>query len=156
MKTVATKQSDVTRQWFVVDATDMVLGRLATEVARLLKGKHKTSYVPYLDCGDHVIVINAAKVMLTSNKAERKFAYRHSGYPGSLRATLYKDLLEDRPEFVVEKAVKGMLPKGPLGRKMVKKLKVYEGSTHPHEAQGAVPIDFPAARRSQEITGSGV
>ncbi len=156
MKTVATKQSDVTRQWFVVDASDMVLGRLATEVARILKGKHKTSYVPYLDCGDNVIVINASKIMLTSNKAERKFAYRHSGYPGSLRATLYKDLLEDRPAFVVEKAIKGMLPKGPLGRKMVKKLKVYEGSTHPHQAQGAIPIDFPGARRSQEIAESGV
>ncbi len=153
MKTVATKQSDITRQWFVVDASDMVLGRLATEVARILKGKHKTSYVPYLDCGDHVIVVNASKVVLTSNKAERKYAYRHSGYPGSLRATLYKDLLETKPEFVVEKAIKGMLPKGPLGRKMAKKLKVYEGGKHPHEAQGAVPIDFAGARKVQEISG---
>ncbi|WP_072788193.1 50S ribosomal protein L13 [Ferrithrix thermotolerans] len=153
MKTVATKQSDITRQWFVVDASDMVLGRLATEVATILKGKHKTAYSPYLDCGDHVIVVNASKVVLTSNKAERKYAYRHSGYPGSLRASLYKDLLEEKPEFVVEKAIKGMLPKGPLGRKMAKKLKVYGGSTHPHQAQNALPLEFSGARKSQDYVG---
>lgn len=151
MKTVATKQSDVNRQWYIVDATDLVLGRLATEVATILKGKHKTNYAPYLDCGDHVIVVNAARVVLTSNKADKKFAYRHSGYPGSLRATLYRDLLEEKPAFVIEKAVKGMLPKGPLGRKMAKKLKVYEGADHPHAAQQAIELEIPGAKRSADL-----
>jgi large subunit ribosomal protein L13 len=148
MKTVATKRSDVTRKWLVIDASDMVLGRLATEVASLLKGKHKPNYVPYIDCGDHVIVVNADKVKLTSNKADKKFAYRHSGYPGSLRATVYRELMEDNPEFVIEKAVRGMLPKGPLGRQMGKKLKVYRGSEHPHQAQMAEPYEIPSARRA--------
>ncbi|MGC8480625.1 MAG: 50S ribosomal protein L13 [Acidimicrobiales bacterium] len=148
MKTVATKRSDVTRKWLVIDASDLVLGRLATEVASLLKGKHKPSYVPYLDCGDHVIIVNADKVKLTSNKADKKFAYRHSGYPGSLRATVYRELMEDNPEFVIEKAVRGMLPKGPLGRQMGKKLKVYRGAEHPHQAQMAEAYEIPNARRA--------
>jgi large subunit ribosomal protein L13 len=148
MKTLATKQSEVTRQWFVIDATDMVLGRLSTVAASLLKGKHKPSFVPYLDCGDHVVVINADKAVLTSNKADKKFAYRHSGYPGALRATVYRELMADKPTFVVEKAIKGMLPKGPLGRQMGRKLKVYAGPVHPHSAQQVVEFDIPEARRA--------
>lgn len=133
----------------MIDATDMVLGRLSTEAASLLRGKHKPTYAPYLDCGDHVVVINAAKVILTSNKADKKFSYRHSGYPGSLRATVYRELMADKPEFVIEKAIRGMLPKGPLGRQMIKKLKVYSGPTHPHEAQQAEAYDIPSARRAK-------
>ncbi len=140
MKTFVTKQSDAVadRKWYVVDAEGMVLGRLATEVAHIIRGKHKAIFAPYLDAGDHVIVINADKIVLTSNKADRKLAYHHTGYPGHLRAVLYRDLLKDKPEFVVEKAVKGMLPHGPLGRQMAKKLKVYSGPDHPHQAQQPV------------------
>ncbi|MGC8464633.1 MAG: 50S ribosomal protein L13 [Acidimicrobiales bacterium] len=148
MKTLATKQSEVTRQWFVIDATDMVLGRLSTVAASLLKGKHKPSFAPYLDCGDHVVIINADKAVLTSDKADKKFAYRHSGYPGALRATVYRELMVDKPTFVVEKAIKGMLPKGPLGRQMGRKLKVYAGPVHPHAAQQVVEFDIPEARRA--------
>lgn len=147
MKTLATKKSEVESKWFVVDATDLVLGRLATEVAILLRGKHKPTYVPYLDCGDHVVVLNAAKIKLSANKAEKKLDYRHSGYPGALRATLYKDLLVDKPEYVIEKAIRGMLPKGPLGRQMLKKLKVYSGPNHPHSAQGPEVLEIPGAKR---------
>lgn len=132
----------------MIDAEGMVLGRLATEAARLLRGKHNPLFVPHLDTGDHVIVINADKVILTSNKAESKLAYHHSGYPGGLRATKYSELMATKPAFVVEKAIKGMLPKNRLGAAMYRKLKVYAGPTHPHEAQLPVPHEIPGAKRS--------
>jgi large subunit ribosomal protein L13 len=139
--------SDIKRAWHVVDAEDMVLGRLSTEVARLLRGKHKPIFAPHMDTGDHVIVVNAAKIVLTSDKADKKLAYRHSGYPGGLRSTRYSDLMAKKPEEVVRRAVRGMLPKNALGRQMLGKLKVYAGPTHPHSAQGPTPLDIPSARR---------
>ncbi|QBI55932.1 50S ribosomal protein L13 [Streptomonospora litoralis] len=149
MRTHSPKPSDVQRQWHVVDASDVVLGRLASHVATLLRGKHKTYYAPHIDTGDFVIVVNAGNVALTGKKRQQKRAYRHSGYPGGLRSVAYGELLEKYPERAIEKAVKGMLPKGPLGRKMAKKLKVYAGAEHPHQAQQPVPyelkkIDQPA------------
>ncbi|HCX86112.1 MAG TPA: 50S ribosomal protein L13 [Micrococcales bacterium] len=135
MRTFTPKPSDVDRTWYVVDATDVVLGRLATHVASLLRGKHKATFANHVDTGDFVIVINADKVALTGSKAEKKFAYRHSGYPGGLRATSYAELLATRPERAVEKAVAGMVPKNSLGRAQLRKLKVYAGAEHPHAAQ---------------------
>jgi large subunit ribosomal protein L13 len=142
VRTFTPKATDVQRQWYVIDATDVVLGRLATQVATLLRGKHKPIFAPNVDTGDFVIVINADKVALTGNKLEQKKAYRHSGYPGGLRAMSYRELMEKRPDRAVEKAVKGMLPKNSLGRKMVKKLKVYAGSDHPHLAQQPVQYEI--------------
>jgi large subunit ribosomal protein L13 len=142
LRTFSPKPSDVQRQWHVIDATDVVLGRLATQAATLLRGKHKPTYAPHVDTGDFVIVINADKVALTGNKREAKMAYRHSGYPGGLRATPYSELLERHPEKAVEKAVKGMLPHNSLGRAMLKKLKVYAGPTHPHQAQSPAPFEI--------------
>ena len=147
MRTYSPKPSEIQRVWLVIDADGLVLGRLATEVARLLRGKHRPIFAPHLDTGDHVIVVNAAKVVMTADKAERAFSYRHSGYPGGLRATSYAKQLATRPEEVVRRAVKGMLPKGALGTKMLSKLKVYAGPDHPHAAQTPVPYDVPAARR---------
>ncbi len=135
MKTYATKASDVERQWHVVDAAGQTLGRLASQVARLLMGKHKPIYAPYLDTGDYVIVINAAKVRVTGKKADEKIYYRHSGYPGGLRAITLREMLAKHPTRVIEHAVKGMLPDTDLGRRMFKKLKVYAGENHPHQAQ---------------------
>ncbi|MGB4337767.1 MAG: 50S ribosomal protein L13 [Bacillota bacterium] len=126
---------DITRKWYVVDAAGKPLGRLATEVATILKGKHKPIYTPYIDCGDHVIVINASKVVLTGNKLDKKIHYWHTGYPGGIRQMTYRRFIETKPEKVIEKAVKGMLPHGRLGRQMFKKLKVYAGPEHPHAAQ---------------------
>ena len=148
MRTFSPTPTDIQRAWHVVDAEDLVLGRLATEVARILRGKHKPIFVPHLDTGDHVIVVNAAKVVLTSDKADKKIAYRHSGYPGGLRETRYRDFMAAKPEEVVRKAVKGMLPKNRLGRSMISKLKVYAGPTHPHSAQNPVPLDLASARRT--------
>ena len=125
----------------------MVLGRLATEVARLLRGKHRPYYAPHLDTGDHVVIINAAKVVMTSNKADAKFAYRHSGYPGGLKATSYATLLEDNPVELVTRAIRGMVPKNRLGRQQMTKLKVYAGEEHPHAAQNPTARDIPGARR---------
>jgi large subunit ribosomal protein L13 len=125
-----------------------VLGRLSTEVARLLRGKHKPIYAPHIDTGDHVIVVNAAKLVLTANKADQKMAYHHSGYPGSLRATSYAQLLANKPEELVRRAIRGMLPRGPLGRQMLNKLKVYAGPQHPHAAQMPTPFEIPDARRA--------
>ena len=136
------------RAWHVVDADGLVLGRLATEVASVLRGKHKPIFAPHLDTGDFVIVTNAAKVVLTSDKADKKLAYRHSGYPGGLRSRTYTEMLATRPEEVVRRAVKGMLPKGPLGRHMLRKLKIYSGPTHPHAAQQPQPREIPGARRA--------
>ena len=147
MRTYSTKPSDIERVWYVVDAEDVVLGRLATEVARVLRGKHRPVFAPHLDTGDHVIVVNASKVVLSANKAEQSFAYRHSGYPGSLRATSYAELRQTKPTELVRRSVKGMLPKGPLGRKMLTKLKVYAGPEHPHAAQTPRPLELPATAR---------
>ena len=148
MRTFSPTPNDITRTWHVVDADGMVLGRLATEVACLLRGKHKPIYAPHVDTGDHVIVVNADKVVLTAGKAEKKLEYRHTGYPGGLRTRKYSDLMATRPEEVVRKAIKGMLPKTSLGRSMLRKLKVYTGPTHPHAAQAPVPFDIPSARRT--------
>ncbi len=145
MRTFSTKPSDVQRAWHVVDADNLVLGRMASEVARLLRGKHKPQFAPHLDTGDHVIVVNAAKVVLTSGKEAKKVAYRHTGYPGGLRQRSYVDVMANNPEEAVRKAVRGMLPKGPLGRLMLKKLKVYAGPTHPHAAQMPQPLELAMA-----------
>jgi large subunit ribosomal protein L13 len=141
VRTYSPKPGDVQRQWHVIDATDVVLGRLASQTARLLRGKHKPIYAPHVDTGDFVIVVNADKVALTGHKREQKIAYRHSGYPGGLKRQHFSDLLERHPEKAVERAVKGMLPRGTLGRHMLRKLKVYAGPTHPHQAQQPVPYD---------------
>jgi large subunit ribosomal protein L13 len=146
VRTYSPTPTDIQRAWHVVDADGLVLGRMATEVARVLRGKHKVIYAPHMDTGDHVIVINANKVVLTSDKADKKFAYRHTGYPGGLRTTRYSDFMAEKPEEVVRKAIKGMLPKNRLGRSMLRKLKVYAGPTHPHSAQGPVVLDLSAAR----------
>lgn len=135
MKTYATKAEDVERQWHVIDAAGQTLGRLASQIARLLMGKHKPIYAKYLDTGDYVIVINAAKVKVTGKKAKQKIYYRHSGYPGGLKAITFEQLLATHPTRVIEHAVKGMLPHNSLGRAMFKKLKVYAGDKHPHQAQ---------------------
>jgi large subunit ribosomal protein L13 len=146
--TFSPKPTDIKRAWHVVDADGLVLGRLSTEVARVLRGKHKPIFAPHMDTGDHVVVVNAAKVVLTSDKAAKKLAYHHSGYPGGLRATTYTDLLATKPEEAVRKAIRGMLPKGPLGRSMLKKLKVYAGPNHPHAAQAPQPMPVEGARRT--------
>ena len=142
MRTYSPKGNDITRQWHVVDASGVVLGRLASQVAVLLRGKHKPIFAPHVDTGDFVIVINAGKVALSGNKLERKRAYRHSGYPGGLRSISYGDLMDSHPERAVEKAVRGMLPKNSLGRKTLRKLKVYAGPDHPHQAQQPVPYEI--------------
>ena len=142
MRTYQPKPGDVQRQWHVIDATDVVLGRLASQAARLLRGKHKPVYAPHVDTGDFVIIINAAKVALTGAKRETKIAYRHSGYPGGLKSVPYTELLEKQPGRAVEKAVRGMLPHTTLGRQMASKLKVYAGPEHPHQAQKPVPYEI--------------
>jgi large subunit ribosomal protein L13 len=135
MKTYSPKPEHIERRWYVLDARDQVLGRLATEAAHILRGKHKPIFAPHADVGDHVIVVNAAKIVLTGGKETKKVAYRHSGHPGGITATLYQDLLAKRPAFAVEKAVRGMLPKNRLGRAMIKKLHVEAGPEHRHQAQ---------------------
>ena len=135
MRTYTPKPGEVTRSWHVIDATDVVLGRLASHIAVLLRGKHKPSFAPHVDTGDFVVVINAGKVALTGAKREQKMDYRHSGFPGGMRATSYTELLESDPRRAIEKAVKGMLPHNKLGRQQLKKLKVYAGPEHPHTAQ---------------------
>jgi large subunit ribosomal protein L13 len=142
VRTFSPKDSDITRQWHVIDATDVVLGRLASHVAVLLRGKHKPIFAPHVDTGDFVIVINADKVALSGAKLENKMAYRHSGYPGGLRAVSYGDLMAKNPERAVEKAIKGMIPKNSLGRKTLSKLKVYAGPVHPHQAQQPQPYEI--------------
>jgi large subunit ribosomal protein L13 len=139
VRTFTPKADEVTRQWHVIDAEDIVLGRLATHAATLLRGKHKPTFAPHVDTGDFVIVINADKVALSGAKAEQKLDHRHSGYPGGLKSTSYGELLEKNPRRVIEKAVAGMLPHNKLGRKQIRKLKVYAGSEHPHAAQQPVP-----------------
>jgi large subunit ribosomal protein L13 len=148
LRTFTPKPADITRAWHVVDADGLVLGRLATEVAAILRGKHKPTFAPHVDTGDHVVVINADKVVMTSGKADAKMAYRHSGYPGGLTATSYADLMIDRADDVVRDAIRGMLPKNRLGRQMATKLKVYRGAEHPHTAQHPTPLEIPGARRT--------
>jgi large subunit ribosomal protein L13 len=144
MKTHSTKPSEITRDWWIVDAEGAVLGRLASEVAKLLRGKHKVNFAPHLDTGDHVVVINAGKVVLTGNKLLQKEKIHHTGYPGALRRVPYTKLMAERPDLAIEKAVKGMLPGNRLGRAMLKKLKVYAGAEHPHGPQNPKPFDLKA------------
>jgi large subunit ribosomal protein L13 len=141
-RTFSPKPADVQREWLVIDATDVVLGRLASHAAALLRGKHKTTFAPHMDMGDHVIIVNADKVALTGSKLTQKMAYRHSGYPGGLTATSYQDLMEKNPVRAVEKAIRGMLPKNTLGREQMAKLKVYTGGEHPHQAQQPKPYSI--------------
>jgi large subunit ribosomal protein L13 len=142
VRTFSPKAADVQRRWHVIDASDVVLGRLASQTAILLRGKHKPIFAPHVDTGDFVIIVNAAKVALSGNKLHDKKAYRHSGYPGGLRTVSYGELMERSPERAVEKAVRGMLPKNTLGRKMLSKLKVYAGPDHPHQAQMPEPFEI--------------
>ena len=142
MRTYTPKPGDVERTWHVIDADGVVLGRLATQVATLLRGKHKATYAAHVDTGDFVIVINADKVVVTGAKREQKMAYRHSGYPGGLRAVPYGQLLDTKPERAIEKAVRGMIPKTTLGRQQLSKLKVYSGPEHPHAAQKPQPFEI--------------
>lgn len=143
MKTYMAKPDDIKRDWYVIDAEGKVLGRLATEVARRLRGKHKPIYTPHMDTGDHIIVINAEKVRLTGNKMDGKKYYRHSEYPGGLKSKTAREEIEGRfPERVIESAVRGMIPKNPLGRQMFRKLHVYKGGEHPHEAQQPESLDI--------------
>lgn len=134
-KTYVAKPHEVERKWYVIDADGKVLGRLASQVASILQGKHKPTYTPHVDTGDHVIVVNADKVVLTGKKLEQKLVYRHTGYPGGFKITKYRELMEKNPEKAVRKAIEGMLPKNKLGRAMAQKLRVYAGPDHPHEAQ---------------------
>lgn len=142
MKTYAVKASEIERTWWVVDAADQTLGRLATRIATLLEGKHKPIYSPHLDTGDHVVVVNAAKVKVTGNKLVQKQYYRHSGYPGGFREESLQAVMARKPEIVIERAVKGMLPQNRLGRAMIKKLKVYPGADHPHQAQAPTAFEL--------------
>lgn len=142
MRTYSPKPGDVEKKWYIIDATDVVLGRLAAQVATLLRGKHKPNFAPNADTGDYVVIINAEKVALTGSKREQKIAYHHSGYPGGLKATSYTELLAANPEKAVMKAVAGMLPKNTLGRQQLTKLKVYRGAEHPHTAQQSEPYEL--------------
>jgi large subunit ribosomal protein L13 len=146
MRTYSPKASDVQRAWVVIDAEDLVLGRLCTEAARILRGKHKPTFAPHMDMGDHVIIVNAAKVRLTSGKAEQKEVVRYSGYPGGLKRESYAQLLARKPADAVRRSVRGMLPKGPLGRQQLKKLKVYAGPEHPHAAQQPKLLELAHAK----------
>jgi large subunit ribosomal protein L13 len=147
VKTYSPKASEIQRDWFVVDAEGMTLGRMATEVARVLRGKHKAIFAPHLDTGDHVIVVNADKVVLSSDKKAKKLVHHHSGYPGGLRTRTYGDSLDRRPADTVRRSIVGMLPKNLLGRAQARKLKVYAGPGHPHHAQRPASLEIPGARR---------
>ena len=142
MRTFSPKPGDVTRAWHVIDATDVVLGRLASQAATLLRGKHKPVYAPHVDTGDFVVIVNAEKVALSGTKRDTKFVYRHSGYPGGLKRRTVGEMLDKHPDRLVEKTVQGMLPKNRLGRAMAKKLKVYAGPNHPHAAQKPIPFEI--------------
>jgi len=147
MATYSPKASEITRDWHVVDAENMVLGRMATEVARLLRGKHKTIFSPHIDTGDHVIIINADKVIMTSDKADRQMIYTHSGYPGGIKSESFAHFHARKPADAVRRSVRGMLPKGPLGRQQLTKLKVYAGSNHPHGSQSPKTFEIAGAKR---------
>ena len=142
MKTFSAKPSDIKRDWYVVDATGKTLGRLASEIAIRLRGKHKPEYPPHMDTGDYIVVINARDIRVTGNKANDKLYHRHSGYPGGIKSISFNKLRQSKPERIIETAVKGMLPKGPLGREMYRKLKVYPGAAHKHAAQQPIPLEL--------------
>jgi len=144
MKTITVKSNQIRRKWYLVDAENKVLGRMATEIAKRLHGKHKPEYTPNMDLGDYIIVINAAKVKVTGNKEQDKIYFSHTGYPGGARRVTFEKMIERKPELVIERAVKGMLPKGPLGRQMFKKLKVYGGAEHHHAAQQPEILEIKA------------
>jgi large subunit ribosomal protein L13 len=146
MTTYSPKASEIDRAWHLIDADGLVLGRLCTEVARILRGKHKTVFAPHMDMGDHVVIINASKIVLTSGKAEKNMVYSYSGYPGGLSSETYAKLLARKPDDAIRGSVAGMLPKGPLGRQMIKKLKVYAGPEHPHESQAPIVLTFDRAK----------
>ncbi len=146
MKTQSVKPADIEKKWVVVDAADQSLGRVATEIARILRGKHKPSFVPHLDCGDQVVVLNAKSVKLTGRKWDQKVYYRHTNFIGGIKATRASDMLETYPERIIENAVKGMLPRNKLGRRVLKNMKVYAGAEHPHEAQKPVPAPSRLAK----------
>ena len=146
MRTYSPKASEITRAWHVIDAEGMVLGRLCTEVARVLRGKHKPTFAPHIDTGDHVVIINADKVVINSGKAKGELVHRYSGYPGGLKSETYTSLLGRKPADAIRLSVRGMLPKGPLGRQQIKKLKVYAGPEHPHAAQNPVVRDVATAQ----------
>jgi len=149
VRTYSPKASEITREWWIIDAEGMVLGRLATEVARVLRGKHKAMFAPHLDCGDHVIIVNADKVVLTSGKAEKKKVWRHSGFPGGIKSMSYADALDRKPAEAVRRTIKGMLPKNRLGAQMLTKLKVYAGPTHPHAAQQPKELEIDSRARAR-------
>ncbi len=155
-KTYSPKLKDIQRAWFVVDAEDAILGRLASEVAHVLRGKHKPTFAPHMDMGDHVIVVNAAKIRVSGQKASDKIYYHHSQYPGGLSEVPYERLARERPERIVERAIKGMLPRNRLGRQMARKLAVYAGPEHPHAAQTPVPLQLRSKKGREEpaVTGS--
>lgn len=142
MKTISAKAHEVRRDWFEIDASDKVLGRLATEVARRLRGKHKAEYTPHVDTGDYIVITNADKVKVTGRKFENKMYHSHSGYPGGIKSVPFKKMQAENPVRIIEKAVKGMLPKNPLGREMYRKLKIYVGTEHPHTAQQPIKLDI--------------
>ncbi len=142
MKTISAKPETVKRDWYVVDAAGKTLGRLSTEIARRLRGKHKAEYTPHVDTGDYIVVINAEKVRVTGNKAKDKVYYRHTGFPGGLKSMSFEKMIDHAPERVIELAVTGMMPKNPLGRAMLSKLKIYAGSSHPHAAQQPIQLDI--------------
>lgn len=142
MKTFMANAQNVERNWYIVDADGMTLGRLASQVAAILRGKNKPTFTPHVDCGDHVVIINAAKVVLTGKKLDQKVYYHHSGFAGGLKETKYRKLMAEKPEFAVKHAIVGMLPKGPLGRQMARKLRVYAGAEHEHEAQKPVVLEL--------------
>ena len=146
MRTYSPKASEIQRAWHVIDADGLVLGRVATEAARILRGKHKPIYTPHLDTGDHVIIINADKIVMTSGKAEKKMIYNHSGYPGGMRERTYADLMAKSPADAVRRSIRGMIPKTRLGRAQISKLKIYAGPTHPHAAQQPQPLALEQAR----------
>ncbi len=144
MKTFSAKPADIRRDWYVVDATGKTLGRLATEIAHRLRGKHKPAYTPHVDTGDYIIVVNAEKIRVTGNKLKDKMYYRHTGYIGNLKSISLQKLLDEAPERVLQQAVKGMLPRGPLGRRMLSKLRVFKGPDHVHAAQQPIPLELRA------------
>ena len=146
MRTYSPKASEIERAWHVIDAEGLVLGRLCTEVARVLRGKHKPIFAPHIDAGDHVIIVNADKVVMTKGKAAKEQVYRYSGYPGGLKSESYQNLLDRKPADAIALSVRGMLPKGPLGRQQIKKLKVYAGPNHPHSAQNPSVLEIAAAK----------
>ena len=149
MSTYTPKKSDIERNWYLIDADGLILGRMASEIARLLRGKHKPTFAPHIDTGDHVVIINAEKVVLSSDKANKKMVYRHSGFPGGIKSRSYADFLRKNPTDAVRQTIRGMLPKNRLGRQQLKKLQVYAGAEHPHHAQNPEPMELIQAKSKE-------